>query len=92
MTTSDPSLQNTRKTLQRADHSGEAGIRSVSWPRPEPCNTVQELELFLDDLCRSRERLLVLSFGASENGAKDALVHGQHAVGQGGACLREQCP
>lgn len=29
MTTSDPSLQNTRKTLQRADHSGETGIRSV---------------------------------------------------------------
>ena len=54
-------------------------------------NTVQELELFLDDLCRSRERLLVLSFGAGEDGAKDALVHGQHFVGQGGACLKEQC-
>ncbi|QJQ52356.1 MULTISPECIES: tRNA dihydrouridine synthase DusB [Vitreoscilla] len=29
MTTSDPSLQNTRKTLQRANHEGETGIRSV---------------------------------------------------------------
>lgn len=29
MTTSDPSLQHTRKTLQRANHEGETGIRSV---------------------------------------------------------------
>lgn len=29
MTTSDPSLQHTRKTLQRANHDGETGIRSV---------------------------------------------------------------